>query len=277
MSAAGALELTCRRGPRGRTVVAARRQRFPLRTTVPFHLDAGAPDMAFLYVQNPTGGVFAGDRLRVAVTAERGARVHLTTQSATKLYRMEDGGEARQDVRIVVGEDAYVENVPDPLIPQAGARYRQRTEIELEGGAACVSAETLAPGRRAAGERFAYGLVELETAVRHDGRELCADALSLEPARARPDRAGVLGDGDYLVTLLALAPGRDAAALAATMDGALAGLPGVRGAAGELPHGAGALARALAPDAPAAERALRAAWGAARRALLGLPLPAVRK
>ena len=87
----------------------------------------------------------------------------------------------------------------------------------------------------------------------------------------------MLGDGDYLVTLLALAPEHDAAALATTIDGALAGVPGVRGAAGELPHGAGALARALAPDAPAAARALRAAWGAARRALLGLPLPAVRK
>ncbi len=66
---------------------------------MPFHLDAAAPDMAFVYVQNPTGGVFAGDRLLTSVTADPGARVHLTTQSATKLYRME-GGEARQELTL---------------------------------------------------------------------------------------------------------------------------------------------------------------------------------
>ena len=130
---------------------------------MPFHLDAGAPDMAFVYVQNPTGGVFAGDRLGSRVTAERGARVHLTTQSATKLYRMEDGGEAHQDVRIVVGEGAYVEHVPDPLIPQAGARYRQRTAIELARAPRASTRRRVAPGRRAGGERFAYELVELGT------------------------------------------------------------------------------------------------------------------
>jgi urease accessory protein len=203
--------------------------------------------------------------------------VHLTTQSATKLYRMEGDGEARQEVRIDVAAGAYVENLPDALIPQAGTRYRQRTRIELAHDAVCLTAETLAPGRRAHGERFAYDLLELETRVRRDGCELCAETLRLEPARARPDRAGALGAGDYLVTLLALAPEHDATALAAAIDAALAAQPGITGAAGELPHGTGALARAFAPDAPAAEHALRTAWAAARRELLDLPLPAVRK
>ncbi|HEX5146938.1 MAG TPA: urease accessory protein UreD [Conexibacter sp.] len=275
----GALELRFRPGPRGRTELAQRRQRFPLRMTVPFHLDPAIPEMAWVYVQNPTGGVFAGDRLELAVHAEPESRVHLTTQSATKLYRMEAGGEAHQRVRLDVGAGAYVENMPDALIPQAATRYRQRTEVDLAEGAACISGETLAPGRRAHGERFAYGLVELSTAVRRAGRELCVETLRFEPPRGRPDRAGVLAGGDYLVTLFALAPERDADALAAALDAALVGLGrvGVRGAAGTLPSGAGARAIALAPDAPAAERALRAAWGAARRALLDLPLPGARK
>ena len=272
----GLLELAFRRDGCGRAVLRERRQRFPLRMTVPFQLDAQAPDMAFVYVQNPTGGVFAGDRLRIAVTADAGARVHLTTQSATKLYRM-DGGEAFQEIDLALAEGAYVEHLPDPLIPHAGARYRQRTRIDLAPGAICVTGETLAPGRRAHGERFAYDVVELQTDVRRHGRQLCSETLHLEPARARPDRAGMLGDGDYLITLFALAPERDASALAAAMDIALADTPGVRGAAGTLPSGAGSFARALAPDAPLAERALRAAWAAARWTLLGLQLGAPRK
>lgn len=269
----GLLELAFCLSPRGRSVLRARRQRFPLRTTAPFYIDAAASDMAFVYVQNPTGGVFAGDRLRTSVVADPGVRVHLTTQSATKLYRM-DGSDARQDLYFELAEGAYVEHIPDALIPQAGSRYRQLVSVELAAGAAFVTTETIGPGRRAHGERFAYELLELSTVARRNGRELCAERLRLEPKRARLDRAGVLGRYDYLVSLLALAPESDTSALAASIDAALAD---VNGASGELPNNAGALARILAPDARSAERALRRAWAAARDALLGLPLPERRK
>ena len=87
----------------------------------------------------------------------------------------------------------------------------------------------------------------------------------------------MLSDGDYLVTVLAFAPARDTARLAHEVDRALMAAPGVIGAAGELPNGAGVLARVMADDAPGAQRGLRVAWGAARRALIDAPLPPVRK
>ena len=45
------------------------------------------------------------------VTAENGARVHITSQSATKLYRSE-GADATQEVWFELGEGAYVESLP---------------------------------------------------------------------------------------------------------------------------------------------------------------------
>lgn len=272
----GVLNLAFVRAAGGRTVLRAREQRFPLRMTVPFHLDPAAPDMAYVYVQNPTGGMFAGDRLRMSVCADAGARVHITTQSATKLYRT-DGDEARQELRFQIACGAYLEHIPDRLIPHAGARFRQRTVAELVGGAAFVASESVGPGRRAFGERFEYGILELATEIRHNGREICADRVELEPHRADPSRAGALGGEDYLVSLLAIAPATDAEALAAAIDRELAAARGFRGAAGTLPNGAGALARMVAPSATAADRALRAAWSAARHALLGLPIPERRK
>ena len=272
----GLLDLHLRPDARGRTVLVSRRQRFPLRTTVPFHLDESAPDMAFIYVQNPTGGVFAGDRLHTFVTAEARARVHLTTQSATKLYRCE-AGEARQEMRFSLAAGAYVEHLPDPLIPQAGARFRQRTVIELDESAVFVGAETIAPGRGGFGERFVYGLLDLRTEIWCAGRELCVDSLRFEPGRARPTRAGALGASDYLVTLLAVAPAHDVGALTRAIAAALASDPTIVGGAGELPDGAGVLVRVLAGNAPQAARGLRTAWAAVRRTLLDLPLPVVRK
>jgi urease accessory protein len=261
---------------RGRTTLSAHRQRFPLRTTVPLYLDDADPGMAFVYVQNPTGGVFAGDRLTTRVAAGADARVHVTTQSATKLYRM-DGGEAVVDLRFDVGAGAYVEHLPDPIIPQAGARLRQRTVVDLGADAAFVGAETIGPGRRARGESFRYELVELRTNARRAGRELCADTIRLEPDGRDPRRPGVLGGYEYLVTLLAIAPERDAEALARRLDDALARESAVVGAAGALPRGAGAMARALTAGPLEARRALLSMWREARAELAGLPLPTVRK
>jgi urease accessory protein len=273
VSTEGVLELGFCRGPDGRSSLRFRRQRFPLRTTMPFYLDAGAPDMAFVYVQNPTGGVFSGDRLLTRISVDDRVRVHLTSQSATKLYRM-DGPEAQQELCFELASGGYIEHVPDALIPQAGASYRQRTRVELAPDAAFVAAETVAPGRAARGERHAYKRLDLTFSAHRDGRELCAERLLFEPGRARPSRAGVLGDLDYLVSVLVIAPDADAGLLAGAIDAALAPHGG---AAGQLPSGAGALARALAADAVAAEGAMRAAWAAARRELLGLPLPERRK
>jgi urease accessory protein len=272
----GLLELRFDRDPVDRTYLAARRQRFPLRMTTPLYLDPHDRGMAFVYAQNPTGGVFAGDRLVTRVAAGSATRVHLTTQSATKLYRM-DGAEAVQDLRFSLAGDAYLEHVPDLVIPQAGARFRQRTLVDMEPEARFVAAETLAPGRRARGERFAYDLVELRSEVSCGGRRLCADAFRLEPRRRTPAAPGILGDHDYLASLLVVAPGHDADALARELDDAVAGAAGARAAAGVLPAGAGALVRVLAATGAAARAALHRAWEAARLRLLGIPLPPLRK
>jgi urease accessory protein len=272
----GLLELSFRRDGRGRSALSERRQRFPLRMTAPLYIDPADRGMAFVYAQNPTGGVFAGDRLRTSLTAMDGARVHLTTQSATKLYRCEAGG-AEQSLEFHVRDGAYVEHVPDPLIPHAGARFSQRLVANVAPGGAFLAAETVAPGRRAHGESVAYGALTLHTEVRRDGRELCVDRLVLEPGRSDPRTPGVLGTAEYLVTLLAVAPERQSAPLAEALDEALAATAGIAGAAGELPNGAGAFARVLADDSLAARRALRLAWSTAREVLVALPLPPLRK
>jgi urease accessory protein len=272
----GLLALRLRCDSRRRTVLSERRQRFPLRMTVPMYLDEGDRGMAFVYLQNPTGGVYAGDRLLTSIVAEGGARVHVTTQSATKICRMDDG-EAVQEMRFELGPAAYVEYVPDPIIPQAGSRLVQETVVELGERAVFVAAETLAPGRRARGERFAYERIRLRTQVHREGRELCVDTLELDPARRSPTARGLFGASDYLVSLLVLCPERDASRLADVLDAGIAGRPGATGAAGELSGGSGAVVRILADSAMAARGALHQVWRIARDEMLDLALPALRK
>ena len=273
----GLLELELANDHRGRTRLVRRVQRFPLRLTVPLYLDTDDLGMAFLYVQNPTGGVFADDRLEVSVEVGPEARGHLTTASATKVYRMEKGwAESRLDLHLAQG--SYLELVPEPLIPQAGSRLTQELSATLAAGACLVATEIVSPGRLARGEAFAYeGLTLRTTLAEPEGRELCTDLILLEPARRSPAGRGLLGHRPYLASILVGAPGRDAEALAGALDDAVRDIPGTLSGAGALPNGAGALARVLAATGGSARAALDAAWGAARGLLLGRSLPPRRK
>lgn len=272
----GVLNVGLCRNAGGQTVLSSLHHRFPLRMTVPMYLDPGDPDMAFLYVQNPTGAVLAGDRLSVSVLAGPGSRAHVTTQSATKIHRM-DHGEGVSEIALTLAANSYLEQIPDPLIPQAASSYRQRTIVDVDPAAAFIGCETVTPGRRLRGERFAYRRLSLHNEVRIDGRAVCIDRLELRPEKNTPGAPGMLIDRHYLVSVLVVAPERDASALEAELDYAIAQESGLVGAAGALPDGAGVLARVLATDTSRARAGLHRLWGQARSTLLGLPLPPLRK
>lgn len=275
--ARGLLDLTLERRGDGRTGIVARKQRFPLRMTVPMYLDPAAPDLPFIYVQNPTGGVFPDDELNVSLDVGRHARVHLTTQSATKVYAG-PGAEAHQLTTVRLADGAYAELIPDTLIPHAGARVTQEVAVELGEDAAFVACELLAPGRHLERERFAFSRVRLMTSVRdHRGDELCVDVVELEPQRRSPARRGVLGQHAYLGTLLAVAPGIDAMEVAEALDGLLALDESVVAGAAVLPRASGVGVRVLADRPAVARRALDSAWAHVRRELLGVPPPRRRK
>jgi urease accessory protein len=245
--------------------------------TVPMYLDDELPDLPFIYVQNPTGGLFPDDDLVVSLDVAEHARVHLTTQSATKAYAGEGPG-ARQRTQVHLADGAYAELIPDTLIPHAGARVDQELAVNVGEGSTFVSSELLAPGRHPRTERFAYDRIRLATVIRDSaGSELCVDVLEIEPARRSPAVRGVLGDYTYVGTFIAFAPRVDVERLASLVDEALRNDSRVAAGAGVLPGQVGVGARVLAHRAADARVALDAAWALARRELLDAPLPRRRK
>jgi urease accessory protein len=234
------------------------------------YLDASDAGMAFVYVQNPTGAVLAGDRLSLDFELDCETRVHVSTPSATKLHSMPvESAEQRAHFRLA--KNAYLESFSDALIPHAMADYRQTTVVDLAGDAAFIGCDVVASGRVASGERFAYRRLGLQTLVRVDGRSIHADELDLAPGRRSPMAAGIMGGYDYLVTVLGVAPGiTDHEQLGNELHQELCALGVGRVGAGALPSGLGVLVRALAPDRVAAYRLATAAWTSLRRSFRGL-------
>jgi urease accessory protein len=153
----------------------------PLRVV---HAFAQAHGSTLLHLHNLSGGVLGGDQLGLDVEVGEDARVQLTTTSATRLYRCRaEAPPARQQCHVHIQSGGLLEYLPDQLIPFAGSRYQQATHIELAEDAGLFWWETLAPGRLARGESFAYDLLELETEITANGLPIACERFKLEPQR----------------------------------------------------------------------------------------------
>lgn len=261
----------------GATRIVRQYQQLPLYLFHPLYIDAARPDMAFLYLLQAGDGPVQGDRYRLDLACASGAAVHVTTQAATKIYRMPDNF-ATQMVNLHVGAGAFVEYLPDPVIPFRDARFYQRLRVTLDDTSSVILGETLLPGRVARGEAHAYTLyyTELEVSA-PNGKLLFADRIVLEPGVAMPRSPARLGPYDVLATLYVMSrqcPPRDmAAALSnglSTQDGAFFGVS-------ELPNRCGVAVRVLGSTSLEVKDAVQRAWHAARLMLIGVPAPDLRK
>ena len=59
---------------------------YPFHVTRPFYLDAQRPDLATLYLQSSSGGVYGGDDLSLTLDIRAGAAAQVTTQAATIVH-----------------------------------------------------------------------------------------------------------------------------------------------------------------------------------------------
>jgi urease accessory protein len=188
----------------------------PLKVVRAFTLADGA---ALAHLHNVSGGLLGGDRLSLSVRLRENARVQLTTTGATRIYRAREGaGPATQTTEISLAANAFLEYLPDPIIPYARARYSQRTKIELGAGAGLFWWEILAPGRDSHGELFAYDSVELKADLIAEGQLIGAERVRLDPHQYPLSSPARLGPYRYWATFYICRVGLDAARWLALED-----------------------------------------------------------
>ncbi|GAB3841784.1 urease accessory protein UreD [Hymenobacter jeollabukensis] len=145
-------------------------------------LNPRAPAGCHVVLSSYGGGMLAGDVIRLRVRAQAATRLFLGTQASTKVYKSPAGAVAEQRLEGEVGEDAVAVVFPDPVVPQAGSRYRQVQHWQLQPGALLLLADWFSAGRTDAGERFAFDAYHAELRIRRAGRLSVLDRFSFEPA-----------------------------------------------------------------------------------------------
>jgi urease accessory protein len=210
-SPVGELELTiAERG--GRSMATHQYHRGALRVVRPHYLDDSG-QVCYVLV-NPGGAYLGADLYLIDVEVGEGAKLLLTTQSATKIYRT-PGSFAEQRMRLRLGEGSRLELAPEQLIAYREASYRQNTHITLRPSSSLIMAEVITPGWSPDGSPFRYEELRLRTEIRvesDDGTGLLAlDNVLIRPPLADVSGMGFLEGFSHLGSLIVVDPRVDQA------------------------------------------------------------------
>jgi urease accessory protein len=259
----------------GQTILADLDRRAPYMAQRVLYPEPEAPDLAWLFMITTSGCVLQGDRLALEVTLAPGARAHLTTQSATKVHSM-DANCAVQTQSIALADGAYLEFLPEPLIPHRRARFLSDTRISIAPTATLLYAEIVQPGRKHHHPDECFGATLLSLAVgaeRPGGRTLFTEKLVIDPARRPVRQTGVMDSFDVFGNAILLTPKEAADRIHARVDAEVDAASGVAFGACHLPNDAGLIFKALGRETAQVKAKVREFWAIARQEVTGSAIP----
>lgn len=271
----GSLDLRYRRDG-SRTILTTSRCSTPWHFFPPAYLDDSG--CAVTSLVNPSGGFVAGDHLSIHAALEEGAHVVMTTPSANRIYRSL-GEDSRQSITLSVAPDAVIEWFPEVTIPYAGSRFVQTMAVTLAKGATALIWDSLASGRVARGERWAF------TSLRNEiDLTTAPGARLLERYHVRPEEdqggCGLVSTYDYVASYFVVSDAVDPDRWPAVRD-TVAGIldsfgSDLLGGVTEPPT-PGLAVKLISRSPEALAMAQERLWEATRRAVLGLARPALRR
>ncbi len=259
----------------GRSILAEMERRAPLLVQRALYCDEGMPGLPVVFIITNSGGILQGDRYTMDFSAGPGAWGHVTTQAATKIHEM-DANHATQTQRIVLEEGAYLEYLPDPVIPFRHSRFWTHTHVRIAPAATLLYGEILMGGRKyyREGESFVFDVFSSTVAAeRLDGSALFVEKFLIEPGREAVTRRGVMQEFDVFGNVLLLTPSEHADALAPKVPATWSRDEGWAGGVSRLPNGAGLVYKVIGRETAVVRRKVREFWELARPQVTGFSVP----
>ncbi len=262
---------------RGKTVVKEQYSKIPLFTQRALYLEESLPSMAYIYIMSPSGGILQGDRYRMDIVLKNKACAHITTQGATRVYRMERNY-ATQIVNVVVDEGCYLEFVPDQIIPFRDSRFYQTVNLKVHDNGTMIYSEMIVPGRVASGESFQYDICYMKALAKNQKDMLrFIDIAILEPKKRNLNTVGILGTFDVVGSTYILTKADYVKELRDGINSGLQKFTHFSGGASILPYNSGVIVRMLGNVASDLRNAIYEIIKITRKIILNASFSGMRK
>lgn len=268
----------------GRSILRDLDRRAPLIVQQELYFDEELPDMPCVYILSSGGPNVDGDRYVQNITVKENAMAFVSTGAATKIAEMKRNYSGMTQ-RIVLEKGAYLEFLPEPIIPCRHSRFISDTTIVAHPEAAMFYSEIYMPGRKhyrgsdstgplGRGELFEYDVLSVCThAERPDGELLFREKFVIDPVHNPLRSTGQMHGFDVFANVVVLAPQEQAAQVYEATEPFYDRDRRLATGITHLPNGAGLLFKVLGMEAGPVKQAVRQFCSKVRQAVKGHPLP----
>ncbi len=261
----------------GKTTLVENYHKVPLQVQKALYIDENMPHMPYIYIMSPSGGILQGDRMRIDIHGHENTAFHITTQAATKIYRMEKNY-ATQILNITLDKGSYAEFLPDMIIPYRNSRFYQEVNLKIHEDATCLYSEILLPGRVTYGESFLYEIFYSRfQATNLSGNLRCLDNMVFSPKTSNLRSRGILGDWEIAANIYLLTKKVESKILNTEIERTIQKADNIYFASTILPHSDGIIIRILGRKSNDVDIVCKQIWNIIRVKLHGKPDPDLRK
>lgn len=259
----------------GKSIMRELDRRAPLIVQQELYFDEAMPEMPCVYILSSGGPNVDGDRYVQNFTVHKNAFAHISTGAATKLAEMRRNYSGMTQ-KIVLEEGAYLEYLPEPVIPCRHTRFICDTEITAHPTASLVYSEVYMGGRKYynGGELFEFDILSVTTrGQRPDGRQLFREKFIIDPQRGGLRLTGVMDSYDVFANMVVVTPPESADIIYKSTEPFINSDKHLAAGITHLPNGAGLLYKVLGTEPGPVKALVREFASKVRQAVKGKPLP----
>ncbi len=192
----------------GKSILRDLDRRHPLMVQQERYFDECIPELPCVYILSSGGPNVDGDRYRQDITVKKDAFAWVSTGAATKLAEMRYNYSGLVQ-NIVLEDNAYLEFMPEPVIPCRHTRFISDTRLCIAETATVFYSEIFMGGRKyyKDGELFQYDILSVcSHGERPDGTQLFREKFVIDPTVEHPRNLGVMGRFDVFANVLVMTP-----------------------------------------------------------------------
>lgn len=259
----------------GKSILRDLDRRAPLIVQQELYFDEAMPDMPCVYIISSGGPNVDGDRYRQDFTVRKDAKAWISTGAATKLASMKYNYSGMVQ-NITLEEGAYLEYLPEPIIPHAHTRYISDTKLTVHPTATLVYSEIYMGGRKyyKDGELFKFDILSVCChGHRPDGETLFREKFVISPDTSQLRDTGVMGSYDVFANVIVMLPPDKMEEVYAQTEPFIDSKRRLAAGITHLPGGAGLLFKVLGMEPGPVKETVREFCSSVRKAVKGVPLP----
>lgn len=271
----GFLNLRFELDKEGKSIMRDWDRRAPLIVQQELYFDEELPGLPCVYILSSGGPNVDGDRYCQQFSVGRDAMAFISTGAATKLAEMKRNYSGMEQ-SITLEEGAYLEYLPEPVIPCAHTRFISDTRIVCHPTATLVYSEVYMAGRKyyKDGELFKFDILSVCThAERPDGEQLFREKFIIDPHRSAIRDVGTMHGYDVFANVVVLAPPEEAEKVYAATEPFIDREQHLAAGITHLPNGAGLLFKVLGMEPGPVKKTVREFASRVRQAVKGKPIP----